>query len=198
MDKASLRTQMRAKTRALPTEYKVGADKSIAAYLLSLPEYQCAKTVFCFVPTAQEPNVAPVLRDALAQGKRLCVPRCLEEAGQMALCVIRSLSELSPGAHGISEPPEDAEILMSEDVDFAVIPCVCCTRGGVRLGQGGGYYDRFLAHYDHAAAMTCREKLLCEDLPIEVHDKNVSLVVTEAGIFRNGVLDNIYKTNFIF
>lgn len=188
MDKTTLRTQMRAKARELPAEYRAAADSSIAEYLLSLPEYAAAGTVFCFVPmVVREPDVLPILRDVLARGKHLCVPRCLPEPGQMVLCLIRSLDELSPGAYGILEPKETCETVPADCPDFAVIPCVACTRDGVRLGQGGGYYDRFLARYHGFAAMVCREKLLCENVPTEPHDRHVPVVVTEAGVFCDGV-----------
>lgn len=185
MDKKTLRADMRARARALPAEYTQAADAAIAKHILSLPEYNAADTVFCFVPMPREPDITPVLRDALRSGKRLCVPRCLEE-GQMALCVIHSLSELMPGAYGILEPAKDCETLSPETPDFAVIPCVSCSREGTRLGQGGGYYDRFLPRFHGTAAMVCREELLCESIPTEEHDRNIPLVVTENGIFYGG------------
>ena len=72
------------------------------------------------------------------------------------------------------------------NANLAVIPCVTCSREGRRLGRGGGYYDRFLAHYRGAAVLVCRERLLRQEIPFGVHDYPVPWVVTEAGLFEDG------------
>ena len=66
------------------------------------------------------------------------------------------------------------------------IPCVTCSREGRRLGRGGGYYDRFLAHYRGAAVLLCRERLLRQEIPFGVHDYPIPWVLTEAGLFEDG------------
>ncbi len=67
-----------------------------------------------------------------------------------------------------------------------MIPCVTCSREGRRLGRGGGYYDRFLAHYRGAAVLVCRERLLRQEIPFDLHDYPVPWVITEAGLFEDG------------
>lgn len=187
MDKQSLRRETRALARALPAAYRAAADEALMGNLCSLPEYRAASAVFCFVSTPREVDTRPFLLRALADGRMLCVPRCLPE-GQMALCRIESLAVLRPGAHGILEPPESSPLLPIGSLSFAVIPCLSCSRSGDRLGQGGGYYDRFLANYKGPAAMVCYERLLRDDIPTEAHDRRVPLVVTENGVYENGQL----------
>ena len=63
-------------------------------------------------------------------------------------------------------------------------PCLSCDRQGNRLGQGGGYYDRFFARYHGPAALLCREKLVSEEIPVEPHDKRFELIVTENAVYR--------------
>ena len=110
----------------------------------------------------------------------------LEGFKSMELRAIRDLKELFPGAYGILEPPADSPALSPDQIDLAVIPCVTCSREGRRLGRGGGYYDRFLAHYRGAAVLLCRERLLRQEIPFGVHDYPIPWVLTEAGLFEDG------------
>ena len=184
-EKKAMRKAIRALERTLPAAYKRESGAAIARHVLSLPEYQAAGTVFCFVGIAREIDTTPILEDALAAGKRLCVPLCVGE-GIMELRQVTSLDQLSPGAYGIPEPPAKSPAVGPDGVDFAVLPCLSCSHDGRRLGQGGGYYDRFLAAYPGGAVLVCRERLTREDIPLEPHDCPVPWVVTELGLWEDG------------
>ena len=158
-EKQQLRATIRRLSAQLPFRYREAAYRAIARYLLALPEYRSAEAVFCFVSAGREIDTRPILDQTLADGKMLCVPLCVAD-GIMELRAIRNLEELFPGAYGILEPPAASPALSPDQIDLAVIPCVTCSREGRRLGRGGGYYDRFLAHYRGAAVLLCRERLL--------------------------------------
>lgn len=181
--KEALRIQMRQLLKSLPTSYRTAADRAISTHLLELPGYLMAETVLSFVPTGLEIDIRPLLLDALAQGKRLCVPRCTDIPGVMELRAISSLETLIPGKYGILEPGEDSPAVISDQVDFAVLPCVTCSRDGLRLGHGGGYYDRFLSTYRGSAVLVCRERQIQTDIPVEPMDIPVHRIVTEIGHF---------------
>lgn len=184
-EKQRLRAAIRALERQLPQAYKETADAAIAAHLLAMPEYQAAGTVFCFAGTPREIDTRPILAHALAAGKTLCLPLCTGD-GLMELRRITSLADLGPGAYGILEPPADSPALDGDTVDFAVLPCLSCNRQGHRLGQGGGYYDRFLSRYRGGAVLVCRERLLRAEIPLEPHDYPVPWVLTERGLYEDG------------
>ena len=184
-EKQRLRRTMRALERQLSDKYKAASSRSICAHLLAMPEYQAASAVFCFVGTDHEIDTRPILAHALAAGKRLSVPRCTGP-GIMELRQLRSLEELSPGAHGIPEPPESAPVMNPDDVDLAILPCLTCSHLGQRLGQGGGYYDRFLSNYRGGTVLLCREKLIREEIPLEPHDYPIPWVLTETGLYEDG------------
>lgn len=184
-EKQQLRRIVRSMESQLSPRYRAASDRAIAAHLLAMPEYQAAQTVFCFVSTAREIDTRPILEDALSSGKALCVPLCVG-SGLMELRRITSLAQLSPGAHGISEPPADSPRVSPDDVDLAVLPCLTCSHLGQRLGQGGGYYDRFLAHYRGGTVLLCREQLIREEIPLEPHDYPVPWVLTERGLYEDG------------
>ena len=185
-EKQRLRRVIRELERQLSPRYKAESSSAIAAHLLAMPEYQAAGTVFCFVGTEWEIDTRPILEDALAAGKRLCVPLCTEP-GIMELRAVTSLDQLVPGAYGILEPPANAPQMDVDEVDFAVLPCVTCNHLGQRLGRGGGYYDRFLAHYRGGTVLLCREKLSREEIPLEPRDMPVPWVLTERGLYEDGI-----------
>ena len=185
-EKQRLRRVIRELERQLSPRYKEESSRAIAAHLLAMPEYQAAGTVFCFVGMEQEVDTRPILENVLAAGKRLCVPLCTEP-GIMELRQVTSLDQLVPGTYGILEPLADAPKVDVDEVDFAILPCVTCNHLGQRLGQGGGYYDRFLAHYRGGTVLLCREKLIREEIPLEPRDIPVPWVLTERGLYEDGI-----------
>ena len=185
-EKQQLRRTMRALESGLSARYKAESSRAIAAHLLAMPEYQEAGTVFCFVGTGREIDTRPILEDVLAAGKRLCVPQCVGK-GIMELRQVTDLRQLIPGAYGILEPSADAPLVSLDEVDFAILPCLTCNHLGQRLGQGGGYYDRFLAHYRGGTVLLCREKLIREEIPLEPRDMPVPWVLTERGLCEDGI-----------
>lgn len=184
-EKRALRAALRRLAQTLPDTYRRKADAAISAHLLAMPAYREAETVFCFVGTGWEIDTRPVLADALAAGKTLCVPLCTGP-GIMELRQITSLSQLSPGAYRLPEPPADAPAVAVDTVDLAVLPCMGCNHLGHRLGRGGGYYDRFLSAYRSAAVLVCRERLIREEIPLEPHDLPIPWVLTERGLYEDG------------
>ena len=184
-EKQQLRRTMRALESGLSARYKAESSRAIAAHLLAMPEYQEAGTVFCFVGTDREIDTRPILEDVLAAGKRLCVPQCVGK-GIMELRQVTDLRQLIPGAYGILEPSADAPLVSLDEVDFAILPCLTCNHLGQRLGQGGGYYDRFLSHYRGGTVLLCREKLIREEIPLEPWDMPVPWVLTERGLYEDG------------
>ena len=69
---------------------------------------------------------------------------------------------------------------------LALVPCLAASRDGVRLGRGGGYYDRFLAHYKGAGLLLCPEALLLDELPCDDWDARFAPenILTEKGILQ--------------
>lgn len=70
--------------------------------------------------------------------------------------------------------------------DVVVVPGLAFTADGHRLGQGGGWYDRFLTGLrpDCTTIGVCFAEQILETLPVEVHDVAVNRVVTDERIVR--------------
>lgn len=182
-EKAKLRNELRRKRRQQDREIRMADSQAICDRLLELPELQRAKTVFCYVSCGGEVETHRLIGILLAQGKTVAVPRCRPE-GQMDCVPIASLADLVPGAMNIPEPRPDAPDIPAEQVDFAVVPAVACGLDGSRLGQGGGYYDRFLERARCDFAAVCQNDFLLPAIPCEAHDRKMKIIVTPQRVLR--------------
>lgn len=64
--------------------------------------------------------------------------------------------------------------------DAIIIPCLGASKDGYRLGNGGGWYDRFLAGQKNAVKIGwCLDDCLIDDFPVEPHDQQLTMVITE-------------------
>ena len=181
-----MRKTIREAEVELPDAYWAQTSGTICARLAAMPEYLSARTVFCFVGTGREIDTCTFLENALHDGKRLCVPLCIR-MGVMELRQIDAMSRLAPGAYGIPEPTRETPSIGTDEVDFAVIPCLSCSHSGLRLGKGGGFYDRFLSEYRGTAILVCPERLVRDSIPMEPHDRSVLRMLTETGLYENGL-----------
>lgn len=68
--------------------------------------------------------------------------------------------------------------------DVVVVPGLAFTATGDRLGQGGGWYDRFLAASAATSIGVCFAEQVVEALPVESHDVTMDHVVTDRGALR--------------
>lgn len=168
------KAEARAKARALWRQWDAAALRTMgcrmAQELFARPEWQQAGWVFCFVPMPGEPDLWPVLEAALREGKHLAVPRTAN--GRMEAVRLRRLDDLAPGAYGIREPV-GGEVVAAEDFPadaLALVPCLAAGGDGVRLGRGGGYYDRFLAQYKGRSLLVCPAALTLAGIPAERWD----------------------------
>ena len=66
-----------------------------------------------------------------------------------------------------------------------LVPGMGFTENGVRLGKGGGYYDRYLeTHPGHKTIALAYEFQILHELPAEPYDKSVDMIVTEKRVIR--------------
>ena len=175
--KQALRTKLRAMRKSLSPETQRLAGEAVCERVLSLAAYKNAERVMAYIACRGELDVSPVIGDILASGKTLLLPRC-EADGTLTARKITSPEALLPGAYGIPEPAEDAEIAPPESIDLILVPGVAFDGEGVRLGQGGGYYDRLLSETSAVKAGICHDAALIDRVPREAHDIRMDAVIT--------------------
>lgn len=184
MTKADVRARVRRRRSLRNDEERaVAADRIASAVMALLPS--SPTTVNAYQSLASEPGTEPLIARLLAAGHRLLLPRI---AGRDLTWVeVTGATEFARGPLGISEPtgpalPTDPSPLLQAGV--LVLPGLSVDRAGLRLGQGGGYYDRTLAAVpEHSAGGPLRVAVVFDDefvdeVPSEPHDCSVDVLVT--------------------
>lgn len=123
---------------------------------------------------------------ARAAGVRVLVPFVEPSGPPMRHAEIDSLSQLQTGHWGLQQPATPAFVTDLSIVDVVLVPGLLFDRRGFRIGQGGGFYDRFLAALPArtiSAGLTFDDCLI-DRIPAEDHDVPVHLVITPSGIFH--------------
>jgi 5-formyltetrahydrofolate cyclo-ligase len=127
-------------------------------------------------------EVSPrILADQMAQaGWTLALPSVESETGEMVFRRWDRVAPLVRDAIGLHAPSDDNDILQP---DLVIVPLLAFDRDGLRLGQGGGYYDRALE------ALRARGEVFVlglgysgqetANLPHEAHDQALDAILTE-------------------
>jgi len=185
-EKTALRLALRRQAAGIPADMRREIDRAIAQRVLAFPAFQTADTIFCFFSVGTEIDTHSILEQSLQWGKTLCLPRC-QPGGIMEPVAVSDLSALTDTFFDIPQPDADIPAVSPETIDLAVIPGLAFDEQGYRLGQGGGYYDRFLPKLSGVSIGLCRRIASLPAVPREPHDYPVSILVTEKEIteFKN-------------
>lgn len=159
---------------------------SLQQRFIDSPDYCAAETIAAYSSFRGEVDTSLLVRQAIADGKRIAMPKLCKERSSMDFIFIEGKACLSDGAYGIKEPLFDEDrVALKSEIDIFVVPGVAYDLKGRRIGMGKGHYDRALFGIN-------REKLVgfaydfqvLEEVPCEAHDIRVGTVVTEKRIVK--------------
>ncbi|MEU4210198.1 5-formyltetrahydrofolate cyclo-ligase [Streptomyces sp. NPDC026206] len=187
--KATLRRSLLAVRAGLTKNDIRASEAALGRRALELPELSGAGTVAAYVSVGSEPGTRALLDALRARGVRVLLPVLLPD-NDLDWGLYRGAGHLVRAARGLLEP--DGERLGPDAVteaDAVLLPGLAVDGRGLRLGRGGGSYDRVLARLDRAGADPARVVLLYDDevvarVPEEPHDHPVHAVVTPGGVRR--------------
>jgi 5-formyltetrahydrofolate cyclo-ligase len=153
-DPAEIKRQLRQQMRALRRALPDLEQRSqrLFAHLRGMPAVKEARVVMAYSAVHGEPLTDEFVAWCRAGGKTVVVP------------------EDEPG-------PDPSQI------DVVIVPGTAFTLQGHRLGQGGGWYDRFLPQLAPTCLKigVCFEPQIVTQLPVETHDVQMDMVVTDVG-----------------
>jgi len=182
--KESLRRKFRAVLASLDASMRAALSEQLAARLAEFLNRSGVAELAIFAAMDGEPDLSGLHR--LCPGIRFHYPRC-RSAG-LDFHFIADPGSLQPGRFGLREPAPHHPLRNPGLLDAILCPGLAFSSAGVRLGRGGGYYDRCLA--------TARDGLLrigvgfalqhSHNLPREPHDILMTHLATEEGVVRCG------------
>lgn len=177
--KTGLRDKYKTLRREMSPEQKEEADRRIRERVLSLYQYRQVSMLLTYVSTAIEVDTKEIIRQAWADGKTVCVPRCREEERLMDFYEITSFDQLGKGTFGVLEPlPEKCRKVARFDDSICLVPGLGFDHFGFRLGYGKGYYDRFLSRYEGFKVGICYNECISHRLPRGRYDVPIDLLAT--------------------
>lgn len=169
MDKKDLR--LKAK------EFRRNADVKQASFKIverikNLIEYKNAKNVLLFYPKGSELDLLALC----SEDKNFYLPRISGE--NLLICPYSCDVEMKLSHFKTLEPCSNP--VSPDKIDFAIIPCLMADKKGYRLGYGGGFYDRLIPQLKKDCVKVCPvlSQLVVDELPFEVFDKPVDIIIT--------------------
>lgn len=175
MDKKQLRDQIRQRKRAMTDSEIEQKSQVLAQKFLACSLYKNAKTLYGYLPYNQEVRTLPILRQALADGKQVAVPKVYGDT--MRFILLTDPDAVEKGYCGIPEPIAD-EPIATDETALVLMPGLAFDPQGNRMGYGGGFYDKFLqAEPNHPTVALCYNFQLLPQLDTEAHDIPVDLVI---------------------
>jgi len=186
----SMRAALRARRRQVsPTERSAAAQlvAGIADSWLHLrPSWRIA--VYCALP--EELDSTPLIELARARGCRIYLPRIDRHTLGRKMQFVEIGRRHRSNRLGISEP-EGSRIIGARWLDVVFLPLVGFDAHGLRLGTGGGYYDRAFAfrrwrtawHTPHLVGIAYSFQQL-DAIEPNAHDVLLDAVITEKGVIR--------------
>jgi 5-formyltetrahydrofolate cyclo-ligase len=184
-EKTALRRRLLADRARLGPDQRAAAGRALRDAVLGLPQAQMAGTIAAYYSLASEPDTHGLVYALWKRGSYVLLP-VLRPDADLDWASYEGPDSLRPGPRGLaepSEPPRGPDAVAR--ADLVLVPALAVDRGGIRLGRGGGSYDRALARVGPGIptiALLYDGELL-DEIPAAGHDQRVRLVARpSAGI----------------
>jgi 5-formyltetrahydrofolate cyclo-ligase len=182
-DKAAVRDRLLAARRQLTAADRAGAARDIRDAILSMPETQMAGTVAAYYSVGSEPDTHGLLFALWKRGSYVVLPILLP-GGDLDWASYEGPESLRPGPRGLTEPAEPPRgVSAISSADLVLVPALAVDHAGMRLGRGGGSYDRALARVGTQVPTVALlyDSEFVPHVPSGQHDQRVRMIARPAG-----------------
>ena len=183
--KRALRLHIRECQQPFSPEARVKASLALCEQLRRQAVWQDAQCILLFSPLSDEPDIRPLLEEALSSRKVVALPRYDSQRREYEVCQVSSLADLRLAHFGIMEPKPDLPALKLNRLDFVLVPGVAFDATGRRLGRGKGYFDRLLAKVQGHKCGVAFEWQVVPAVPVDEHDVFLNSLLTPSRWLRS-------------
>jgi len=191
-DKSVLRSRLLTVRRGLSSADRERAGEAYVRVAGGLPETERASVVCGYASFGSEPPTWALLERLAGRGVRVLLPVLCPDLDLDWAEYEEGLTRAIAGGGARPGPIEPATPRLGtgaiSTADVVLAPGLAVDRSGVRLGRGGGSYDRALARVrpDAFVAVLLYDGELLDAVPHETHDQRVSAAITPTGVHRFG------------
>jgi 5-formyltetrahydrofolate cyclo-ligase len=186
----SLRASLNARRRQLSAAERAAASQHVARNVDRALHLQGAWRIAAYAALPWELDAAPLIALAASRGCGIYLPRIDRQRGSRRMRFVARQRQSRRNRLGIDEP-EGTSVIGARWLDVVFLPLVGFDRRGVRLGTGGGFYDRAFAFRQLRSAWHAPRLIglayafqELESIDAAGHDVLMDAVVTEEGIIR--------------
>lgn len=184
-EKWELRQEIKKRLRALTDEEYERLSEKIARRLRSSSLWIHSNVIAVTISRGREVDTKRVIEAAWHEKKTIAVPRTNFKEKTMTFYAITSFNDVEKTERGLFEPKLDkAAPIEIKAFDLIIVPGLAFTKEGLRLGYGGGFYDRFLVKTNAPTVSLAFPCQIVAHVPTERHDRPIDYLVTPDGFYR--------------
>ena len=182
--KVTLREQMLARLAKRDAADIRARSAAIWERLAVLGEFSAAARLLIYVSTGNEVDTHGLIRQLLAMGRQVCVPRFESATQSYVACQVHDFDgDLAAGKFGILEPrPEALRPAAFDQIGAVLVPGLAFDETGNRLGRGLGHFDRLLQQTSGVKIALAFDFQVVDEVPAEAHDARMDFIVTETRV----------------
>jgi 5-formyltetrahydrofolate cyclo-ligase len=186
--KANLRQTMRGRRRELDHRQQAGAALAVGRHVLHSALFRRAHNIGLYLENDGEIGTRHLIQACARAQKSVWLPEVTDDR-ELRFLLYHQGDKLVSNHYGILQPRSDRPCIDAMDLDLVALPLVAFDRCGMRLGMGGGFYDRAFGQLSQrhrrpwllGLAHGCQE---IENVPTETWDRCLHAVATESGLRR--------------
>ena len=184
MDKQGLRSHLRALRRSMTADDRASASAAVCRSAMALPELHGAGAVHVYLSLPDEVATAEIISALMDQGVDVVVPWMEADASMSSVRLLpEDVEAIAIGPRGVPAAPVRRAVA-ADTWDVVLVPVVGVDRGGNRLGNGAGHYDRLLSGRRCPTVGLAFDCQIMSAIPVEDHDMALDVIVTPTQVHR--------------